>query len=136
MSDFNRVTFIGRCGQDPEHIDFESGARLTKFSLAVNRYDAKKKADITDWFKVQSFSKLGDYLKKGIKVCVDGRLETNVWQNKDGKNIKDYVINARTIEILTPKEKTEVSTIPTEISEDTGEIPDDLPDIDDEDISF
>lgn len=104
MSNLNRLTMIGNIGTEPEFKYFESGAMLTKFTLAVNRYDKKEKKDVTDWFDVETFSKLAEYLKKGLKVCVDGSLETNVWQNNEGKYIKNYIVKARTIEILTKKE--------------------------------
>lgn len=107
MSNLNRLTLIGNVGTEPEYVDFESGARLTKFTLAVGRYDKKNNADVTDWFNVETFSKLGDYLKKGIKVCVDGSIETNVYQNKDGQNIKKFIVKGRTLEILTPKKDRE-----------------------------
>lgn len=107
MSNLNRLTMIGNIGTEPEFKYFESGALLTKFTLAVNRYDKKEKKDVTDWFNVETFSKLAEYLKKGMKICVDGSLETNVWQNNEGKNIKNYIVRARTIEILTKKENTD-----------------------------
>ena len=109
MSNLNRLTMIGNIGTDPEFVAFESGAMLTKFTLAVNRYDKKNQKDVTDWFNVETFSKLGEYLKKGIKVCIDGRLITNVWEDKDGKHIKNYIVQANTVEILTKKESEQTS---------------------------
>lgn len=104
MSNLNRITLIGNVGTDPEYVAFESGAMLTKLTLAVSRWDKKKNEDVTDWFDVETFSKLGDYVKKGHKLCVDGRIITNVWENKDGKKVKSFIVQANTIEILTKKE--------------------------------
>lgn len=110
MSNLNRITLIGNVGTEPEYVDFESGAKLTKFTLAVGRYDKKNNQDVTDWFNVETFSKLGNYIKKGIKVCVDGSMETYVYQNKDGNNVKKFVVKGRTVEILTPKKDREENT--------------------------
>lgn len=103
MSNLNRVTMIGNIGTEPEFVAFESGAMLTKFTLAVNRWDKKEKKDITDWFNVETFSKLGEYLKKGNKVAVDGRVITNTYENKDGIMVKKVIIQAQTVENLTKK---------------------------------
>ena len=103
MSDINRVTLIGNIGQDPEFKYFESGAVITSFSIAVNRYDSKTKEDISDWFYVKTFSKLGEHLTKGLRVAVDGRLQTDSWE-KDGVKKKTTYVFADSVQILTPKE--------------------------------
>ena len=105
MSDINSIVVIGICGKDPEIVEFENDTKLTKMSLGVKRYDKKEKQDITDWLNVETFSKLGEYVKKGTRVCAEGSLEVNTWQNKDGKTVKAYTIKARNIQILTPKKE-------------------------------
>lgn len=104
MSDLNRITLTGNLGQDPDFKYFESGACITTFSLAVKRYDSKEKKDVTDWFTVKTFSKLGEYLKQGIRVAVDGKLQTDSWE-KDGEKKKAIYVFADFVQILTPKEK-------------------------------
>ena len=116
MSDINRICLTGRIGKDPEFKYLESGTIITKFTLAVNRYDTKEKKEVADWFNVTTFSKMGEYLKKGYKVAIDGRLQTNTWTNDKGENQKAVFVLADSIENLTPKEKTEVKN-------DTDEIP-------------
>lgn len=108
-NNLNRIEMIGNIGTDPEFKYFESGAMKTKFTLAVNRYDHKEKKEVTDWFDVETFSKLAEFLKKGIKVCVAGKLITSVWKNKEDKYMKNYIIVADHLEILTPKEKDETA---------------------------
>jgi single-strand DNA-binding protein len=103
MTDINRIVLTGNLGQEPEFKYFESGSMMTTFSMGVKRYDSKKKEDITDWYNVKTFSKLGEYLKKGIKVAVDGVLQTDTWE-KDGEKKKAVYIMADSIQILTPKE--------------------------------
>jgi single-strand DNA-binding protein len=103
MTDINRIVLTGNLGQEPEFKYFESGSCLTTFSMGVNRYDSKEKKDITDWYNVKTFSKLGEYLKKGNKVAVDGVLQTDTWE-KDGEKKKAIYVMADSIQILTPKE--------------------------------
>lgn len=103
MADINRIVLTGNLGQEPEFKYFESGSCLTTFSMGVKRYDNKEKKDITDWYNVKTFSKLGEYLKKGIKVAVDGVLQTDTWE-KDGEKKKAIYVMADSIQILTPKE--------------------------------
>jgi single-strand DNA-binding protein len=109
MSNLNVVTMIGNVGTEPEQREFESGAKVTKFSIGVSRWNKKDQKDVTDWFDVETFSKLGDYIKKGLKVCVNGQMITNVYE-KDGNKIKRYYILANTVEILTKKENSETET--------------------------
>lgn len=104
MADINRITLIGNVGGDPEFKYFESGAVVTNFSIAVRRYDKKTKEDVTDWFKVKTFSKLGEYIKSGQRVSVDGKLQTDSWE-KDGEKRKSVYIYAENLQILTKKEE-------------------------------
>ena len=147
MSNLNRVTMIGNIGTNPEFVAFESGAMLTKFTLAVNRWDKKEKKDITDWFNVETFSKMGEYLKKGYKVAIDGRLITNTYQNKDGVMVKKFIIQAQTVENLTKKTDKDNSEVEVETETESERetetetemlqekmMPDEL--IDDEEIPF
>lgn len=107
MADLNRINLIGNVGQEPEYKYFESGAYITTFSLAVKRYDSKTKEDITDWFKIKTFSKLGEYVKQGIRLAVDGKLQTDSWETEEGEKKKSTYVFADFIQILTPKEKNE-----------------------------
>lgn len=105
VSDINRVILIGNIGNDPEYKYFDSGACITSFSIAVNRYDSKKKEDVTDWLNVKTFSKLGEHLKKGHKVGLDGRIQTDTWETENGEKRKSVYIFADNLQILTPKNK-------------------------------
>jgi single-strand DNA-binding protein len=111
MSDINSVTLIGNVGNDPEYKYFDSGACITSFSIAVSRYDSKKKEDITDWLNVKTFSKLGEYVKKGLKVAINGKIQTDTWETEAGDKRKSVYIFADSLQILTPKEKTDDKNI-------------------------
>ncbi len=123
MSNLNRITLIGNIGTEVEKVEFDSGHTLYKFSIAVSRWDKKESKDVPDWFDVETFSKLGEYCKKGIKVCVDGSIITNVWKNKDEKYIKNFIVKANTVEILTPKNtEGETQQEATETVPDKGDV--------------
>lgn len=101
----NTICITGIIGREPEFLSFESRALLTKFTLGVKRYDYKAKTNVTDWFNVETFNKLGEYLAKGQRLCVAGQIITNTYINKDGKNVKNYIVQASEIEILTKKQQ-------------------------------
>lgn len=107
MTDINRIILTGNVGKEPEFKYFESGAVLTTFTLAVNRYDNKIKSDVVDWLNIKTFSKLSEYIQKGFKVAIDGKLMTNTWKNEQGENRKAIYIQADSIQILTPRAKTD-----------------------------
>jgi len=85
-SDLNRCEFIGRLGADPEVRYTADNKAICNFSIAVN-YESTTK-ETTEWVRIVTFSKLagicGDYLKKGSRVFIAGRMTTRKWVNKDG----------------------------------------------------
>ncbi len=108
----NSAVVVGRVGRDAEIKYFESGKVKANFSLAVNRWDAKTKSEITDWFNVDAWDKLaefaGEYVKKGIQVVVDGRIAQNKWTDKaTGAERENFLILASTIRLLGSKRDTE-----------------------------
>lgn len=105
MTDLNTITIIGRVGQDPECKAFDSGAVLTKFTMANNQHDSKKKEDVAHWFNIETFSKLGDYITKGKLLAVEGKLRQSAWTDDNGNKKSRVYIFAENIQILTPKDK-------------------------------
>lgn len=90
--DLNKVTLIGNMVRDPESRSLRTGAHITRFSLATNYawQDAKTKAkkEAVDFHSIIAWGKLGDivqqYVKKGSKVYVEGRLRNRSYVAKDG----------------------------------------------------
>jgi single-strand DNA-binding protein len=107
MADLNTITLIGRVGKEPEFKAFESGALLTKFSLSNNQYNIKTKENEVNWFNIETFSRLGEYVKKGNLIAVNGKLKQSNWTDENGNNKSRIYIFAENIQILTPKEKTD-----------------------------
>ena len=87
----NRMTAIGNLGNDPEMRYTPNGNPVTSFRMAVSRsYNAQdgERREETEWFSVVAWNALAErcnqYLTKGQKVYVDGRLQTRQWEGRDG----------------------------------------------------
>ena len=85
----NKVILIGNLGKDPEIKYTPSGTPVAKFSLATNeRYKDKSGEwqDRTEWHNIVAWQRLaeivGEYVKKGNKLYVEGRLQTSSWEDK------------------------------------------------------
>lgn len=99
--DLNKVTLIGNMVRDPESRSIRSGQHVTRFSLATNYawQDPKTKAkkESVDFHDVIAWGKLGEiiaqYVKKGSKIYVEGRLRNRKFTTKDGQNrtVKEIV---------------------------------------------
>ena len=100
----NSVVVVGRAGQDPEMKYFESGKVKTTFSVAVGRWDAKTKSEVTDWFNIELWDKLaevaGEYVKKGKLVAVDGRLASSKWSDVSGTQKERFFVRATNLRLL------------------------------------
>ncbi|MDP9351100.1 MAG: single-stranded DNA-binding protein [Chloroflexota bacterium] len=90
--DLNKVMLIGRLGADPELRYTPSGAAVANFSLACSRNWRTPEGDTreeTEWVRIVGWNKLaetmGNYLTKGAKVYVEGRLQTRSWEGQDGQ---------------------------------------------------
>ncbi len=90
----NKVILIGNLGNDPETRHTAGGSAVTNLSLATSRsWRDRQSGDMqekTEWHRVVMFSKLaeiaGEYLRKGSKVYIEGRLQTRKWQDRDGND--------------------------------------------------
>lgn len=80
----NQVILMGRLTRDPEQRTTTTGKTVASFSIAVDRIGA---GDATDFFNVTAWEKLGElvmqYLSKGRRVLVQGRLRQDSWEDKD-----------------------------------------------------
>ena len=85
----NKVILVGNVGKDPEVRYSQSGTPVAKFSLATNEKFKDRNdqwQDRTEWHNVVLWQRLaeiaGEYLKKGGKVYIEGRLQTRSWDDK------------------------------------------------------
>jgi len=87
MPALNRVQIIGRLGKDPETRFTSTGKKVTHFSVAVGRHWKSAEGEVkeaTDWFNVEAWGHLGEicqqYLIKGRLVFIEGRLQTDRYE--------------------------------------------------------
>ncbi|CAB1369184.1 single-stranded DNA-binding protein [Denitratisoma oestradiolicum] len=94
MASLNRVTLIGNLGADPEVRYTQSREAIATIRIATTEtYKDKssgERKEITEWHRVVFFGRtaevVGEYLKKGSPIYVEGRIQTRKWQDKDGQD--------------------------------------------------
>lgn len=100
----NKVILAGNLTRDPETRTTSSGQSVTSFGLATNRFWVNKengeKQKQTEFHNVTAWGKLGElaqeYLKKGNLAYIEGRLQTNSWEDQQGnKRSKTEIIAER-----------------------------------------
>lgn len=89
----NKVILIGNCGQDPEVRYTPNGNAVCNLSIATDEsYTPKggQKVEKTEWHRIVIFGKVaevaGQYLRKGSKVYIEGKLQTRKWQDQSGQD--------------------------------------------------
>jgi single-strand DNA-binding protein len=92
----NKVILLGNLGKDPELRYTNSGVAVATFSLATNEQRRDQSGTVqekTEWHNIVAWSKLaeicGEYLKKGAKIYLEGRLQYRTYDDKNG--VKRYV---------------------------------------------
>jgi len=121
MASLNKVILIGNVGTEPEMRYTPGGNPVTSFSVATNRRYTDSNSETkeeTEWFRIVAWRKLAEqcnqFLAKGRRVYVEGRLRTRNWEGQDGqKRITVEVIANRVIfldrqAIGAPPEETEI----------------------------
>lgn len=98
----NQVILMGRLTRDPEQRTTPSGKNVVSFSLAVDRMGQD---DTADFFDITAWEKLGDlvmqYLSKGRRVLVQGRLRQDSWDDKEtGKKRSRVEVTASDVTFL------------------------------------
>ena len=104
----NKVTLIGNLGNDPEVRYGASGNAVANVSLATTESwrdkDSGEQQEKTEWHRVVFFGKLAEivaeYLKKGRQIYVEGRLQTNKWEDKEGNDRYTTQIVANEMQML------------------------------------
>jgi single-strand DNA-binding protein len=92
MPSVNKVIIVGNLGRDPELRYMPSGDAIANISVATtyvsNNKQTGEKKELTEWHRISFFGRLaeivGQYLKKGSSVYVEGRLQTRKYTDKDG----------------------------------------------------
>lgn len=104
----NRVILIGNLGQDPTVRYSPNGSAIANITIATTESwkdkNTGEKQEKTEWHRVVFFGRLaeivGEYLKKGSQIFVEGRLQTRKWQDKDGQDKYTTEIVANEMQML------------------------------------
>lgn len=130
----NKVMIIGNLGRDPELRYTPSGAPVASLRVACSwtrtTPDGERREE-TEWFSVVAWNKLAEtcsqYLTKGQKVYIEGRLQTRSWDGQDGQKHYRTEVVASNMIMLSPKQRpaSEEENV-SEGGYDSNE-PDDLP---------
>ncbi|VXD25174.1 single-stranded DNA-binding protein [Planktothrix paucivesiculata] len=129
MSDnLNVINLVGRVGQQPETQYFESGAVLTKLSLAVNRRSNKKDSE-PDWFALEIWGNIAEvaanYTDKGSLIGIQGELKLDEWiEQTTGQQRVKPVIRVHNLELLGSNSNSNSRTHTSDNSDTTSSIPD------------
>ena len=107
----NKVILIGNLGNDPEINQTNGGVLVANISIATDEsYKDKTTGQMvpkTEWHRVVMFEKLAEvvqnYLKKGSKVYIEGKLETRKWQDQSGTDRYTTEIKAHQLQMLDGK---------------------------------
>ncbi len=104
----NKVILIGNLGQDPEVRYMPNGGAVTNITVATSETwkdkNTGEQQEKTEWHRVVMFRRLaeiaGEYLKKGSKVFIEGRLQTRKWQDQQGNDRYTTEIVADNMQML------------------------------------
>jgi len=107
MASVNKVILIGNLGKDPEVRYMPDGKAVANITVATSekwKDKAGEKQERTEWHNVVFYSPLaeivGQYLRKGSSVFVEGRLQTRKWQDKNGQDRYTTEIIANEMKML------------------------------------
>jgi len=140
----NKVILVGRLGADPEIRYTLDGKPVAVFRIATNEVIVKngEKETTTEWHRLVAFGRLaeicGEYLSKGLRVYVEGKLRTRKFEDKQGQKRFVTEILVQNLQILDRKGDTPSRTSREEAikEEEVFDLSAEMPPIDDEDIPF
>jgi len=104
----NKVILVGNLGKDPETRYMPSGGAVANITVATSETwkdkNTGEQKEQTEWHRVVFFNRLaevvGEYLKKGSKIYVEGSLQTRKWQDQNGQDRYTTEIKGSTMQML------------------------------------
>ena len=103
----NKVILIGNLGSDPELRFTPSGVQVANFSLATSESwtdKAGERQERAEWHRIVLWRRLaevaGQYLKKGSKIYIEGKLQTRSWEDQNGQKRYTTEVVANSMEML------------------------------------
>ena len=106
----NKAILIGNLGADPEIRYTQSGTQVATFNIATTeRWKGQdgQMQESTEWHRIVAFQRLaeicGEYLNKGSRVYIEGKIQTRKWQDQNGVDRYTTEIVAREMKMLSPR---------------------------------
>jgi single-strand DNA-binding protein len=141
----NKVILIGRLGRDPEtrYTGGGEGTAVCNFSLATDESYKDRNGERqkrTEWHRIVMFGKPAEnaqqILKKGSLTCVEGKIQSREWQDKEGQKRTAFEIVASHFLALDPKPSSPATASKSKSGVPKAQIPPSDREIDDSDIPF
>ncbi|MCW9733226.1 single-stranded DNA-binding protein [Avibacterium sp. 20-15] len=108
MAGVNKVIIVGNLGNDPEVRTMPNGEAVANISVATSESwmdkNTGERREITEWHRIVFYRRqaeiAGEYLRKGSKVYVEGRLRTRKWQDQNGQDRYTTEIQGDVLQML------------------------------------
>ncbi|WP_424407376.1 single-stranded DNA-binding protein [Pasteurella sp. PK-2025] len=108
MAGVNKVIIVGNLGNDPEIRTMPNGEQVANISVATSESwidkNTNERREVTEWHRIVFYRRqaeiCGQYLKKGSKVYVEGRLKTRKWQDQNGQDRYTTEIQGDVLQML------------------------------------
>ena len=129
----NSVQLIGRLTRDPEIRYTDGGASIARFGIAVDRRFKQENGADADFIKIVSFGKTAEFIEKyfhkGMKIALNGRIQTGSYTDKDGKKVYTTDVVADNVEFCESKGTSANNDAPAPASDgDFMSVPDGIED--------
>lgn len=107
MAGVNKVILLGNLGSDPEVRHLENGSAVARFNIATSEAYTNRsgeRVEQTEWHRIELWDNLAkiaeQYLRKGNTVYIEGKLRTETWTDKEGKQREGKTVRANTMQLV------------------------------------
>ena len=141
MAGINKVIIVGNLGNDPEIRTMPNGEQVANITVATseswNDKNTGERREVTEWHRIVFYRRqaevAGEYLRKGSKVYIEGRLKTRKWQDQNGQDRYTTEIIGDVLQMLDSRQsgdnqdKPSTRGKPKQQAESVGDFNDDIP---------
>ena len=126
----NSVQLIGRLTRDPEIRYTDGGASIARFGLAVERRFKQENGADADFINIVSFGKTAEFIEKyfhkGMKIALNGRIQTGSYTDKDGKKVYTTDVIAENVEFCESKQNNSPEAKDSNANNDFLNVPEEI----------
>ena len=141
MAGINKVIIVGNLGNDPDVRTMPNGEAVANITVATseswNDKNTGERREVTEWHRIVFYRRqaevVGEYLRKGSKVYVEGRLKTRKWQDQNGQDRYTTEIQGDVLQMLDSRQngdnqdKSSTGGKPKQQVENADDFNDDVP---------